>query len=109
MRNGHLLQGKLRKEVFDANTSIVGFRERCEKGASKYARLPEGVTIKEQFIGGMKSDWLIPQGADSEKVILYVHGGGYVSGSCSDHRGFVSKLAKNTGVTHLIFEYRLVS
>jgi acetyl esterase/lipase len=55
----------------------------------------------------MKSEWLIPNGADPEKLILYVHGGGYVSGSCSDHRGFVSKFAKNTGVTNLIYEYRL--
>lgn len=107
IRNGHLFQGKLKKEVFDLNTSIEGFRERCEKGASKYARIPEGVTIKAQFIEGMKSEWLIPQGADSNKVILYVHGGGYVSGSCSDHRGFVSKFAKNTGVTNLTYEYRL--
>lgn len=107
MRNRHLLQGKLKKEVFDSNTSIAGFRELCEKGASKYARIPQGVTIKEQFIEGMKSEWLIPQGADSDKVVLYVHGGGYVSGSCNDHKGFVSKFAKNTGVTNLIYEYRL--
>jgi|WetSurSiteA1Bulk_404760.scaffolds.fasta_scaffold01271_2 epsilon-lactone hydrolase len=107
MRNGHLFKGKLKKEVFDSNTSIAGFRERCEKGASKYSKIPESVTIKEQFIEGMKAEWLIPQGTDSNKVILYVHGGGYVSGSCSDHRGFVSKFAKNTEVTCLIYEYRL--
>ena len=55
----------------------------------------------------MKAEWLIPNGADPQKVILYVHGGGYVSGSCSDHRGFVSTIAKNTGVTNLIYEYLL--
>ncbi len=107
LRNRHLLQGKLKKEVFDSKTSIAGFRESCEKGAAKFSRIPEGVTIKEQCIEGMKSEWLIPQGADPYKVVLYVHGGGYVSGSCSDHRGFVSKFAKNTGVTNLLYEYRL--
>lgn len=107
MRNRHLLQGKLKKEVFDSNTSIAGFRELCEKGARKYSRIPEDVTIKEQFIEGMKSEWLIPKGAASDKVVLYIHGGGYVSGSCNDHRGFVSKFARNTGVANLIFEYRL--
>jgi epsilon-lactone hydrolase len=65
------------------------------------------VTIKTQVIENMKSEWLIPDGANREKVILYVHGGGYVSGSCSDHRGFISKFARYSGVTNLIYEYRL--
>lgn len=107
MRNRYLFQGKLKKEVFDFNTSIVRFREQCEKGAGKYSKIPKEITIKEQSIEGIKSEWLIPKGADSGKIILYVHGGGYVAGSCSDHRGFVSKFAKNTGVTNLIYEYRL--
>jgi monoterpene epsilon-lactone hydrolase len=107
IRNRHLFQGKLKKEVFDFNTSIAGLREQCEKGATRYAKVPGEVTIKEQIIEGIKSEWLIPNGADSRKVIVYVHGGGYVSGSCSDHRAFVSKFAQSTGVTNLVYEYRL--
>ena len=107
LRNRHLLQGKLKKDTFDFNTSIADFRELCEKGAGKYSKIPDSITIKEQTIEGIKSEWLIPEGTDTEKVILYVHGGGYVSGSCSDHRGFVSKFAEKTGVTNLVYEYRL--
>jgi epsilon-lactone hydrolase len=107
IRNSYLFRGKLKKETFDMNTSIQKFREDCEKGAARYAKLPEGVEVKEQIIEGIKSEWLMPEGAYPEKLIMYVHGGGYVSGSCSDHRGFVSKFAKNTGVTNLVFEYRL--
>lgn len=107
LRNRHLLQGKLKKPIFDFHTSIAGFREQCENGAAKYQKIPPGISIKEQSIEGIKSEWLIPEGADSGKLILYVHGGGYVAGSCSDHRGFISKFAKNTGVTNLLYEYRL--
>ncbi len=107
MRNSFLLRGKLKKETFDMNTSIEQFREDCEKGAARYAKIPEGITVKEQSIEGIKSEWLIPEGTNSEKVIMYVHGGGYVSGSCSDHRGFVSKFARFTGVSNLVFEYGL--
>ena len=107
MRNNFLFRGKLKKETFDMNTSIELFRENCEKGAARYAKAPEGIQVKEQTIEGIKSEWLIPDGAPHEKAILYVHGGGYVSGSCSDHRGFVSKFARFTGVTNLVFEYRL--
>ena len=107
MRNGHILQGKLKKEVFDSNTSIVEFRERCEKGASKFSKIPQGIAVKAQIIETMKSEWLIPDGSNPNKVILYIHGGGYVSGSCSDHRSFVANFAKTTGVQCLNFEYRL--
>jgi epsilon-lactone hydrolase len=105
-RNAHFLRGRWKKEVFDMNTSITGFRLRCEKGAGRF-RIPEGIEIKEDILDGMHSEWIIPQGADRKKLILYVHGGGYVSGSCSDHRGFVSKFARYTGVTNLIYDYRL--
>lgn len=107
LRNRHLLQGRKRKEVFDMNSSIEAFRDLCEKGAERYAKIPQGIAIKPQTIEGIRGEWLIPENSNPEKLILYVHGGGYVAGSCSDHRGFVSKFAKNTGVSNLVYEYRL--
>jgi epsilon-lactone hydrolase len=107
LRNGHLFRGKLKKEKFTLNTSILEFRQRCERGAQKHSKITGEVTVQEQIINHIKSEWLIPEGANPEKLILYVHGGGYVSGSCSDHRSFVSKFAKITGITNLIYEYRL--
>ncbi|HLN52781.1 MAG TPA: alpha/beta hydrolase [Lentimicrobium sp.] len=107
LRNRHILNGKFRKETYDMNTSIQGFRDLCEKGASRYAKIPDGISIKPDSIQGIKSEWIIPAGTDEQKLVMYVHGGGYVSGSCSDHRGFVSKLAKRSGYIHLVYEYRL--
>jgi len=107
IRNGHIFQGKLRKEVFDFNTSIPKFRESCEQGAKRFGNLPKEITIKKESIQDMNAEWIIPQNADSEKMILYVHGGGYVAGSCSDHRGIISKFAMFTLVTNLLYEYRL--
>lgn len=107
MRNRHLLQGKLTRERFDSRTPMLKFRELCEKGAAKYSRIPAGIAIKPEMIAGMKAEWIIPEGSDPTKMILYVHGGGYVSGSCSDHRGFVAKFARSCGFMNLVFEYRL--
>jgi acetyl esterase/lipase len=107
LRNRHILSGKFRKEVFDENTSIQAFRDRCEQGAARFARMPEGLEVKPFLIGDMKAEWLIPAGAAPEKAILYVHGGGYVSGSCNDHRGIVSKFSARAGFRTLIYEYRL--
>ncbi|MDP3445609.1 MAG: alpha/beta hydrolase [Ignavibacteria bacterium] len=107
LRKRHLFKGKLRKEVFDDNSSIENFRRECEDGAARYAKIPDGITIKEEIIAGIKGEWIIPVGANEDKLIMYVHGGGYVSGSCSDHRGFVSKFAKRCGVINYLYEYRL--
>ncbi len=107
IRNRHWFRFRLRKEKFDGNTSIQGFREQCEKGAGCYAKVPKGVSIREERIEDMQANWIVPPGTDPSRLILYVHGGGYVAGSCSDHRGFVAKLAANCGVTNLLYEYRL--
>lgn len=107
LRNRHLMQGRLKQEVYTDHSSITAFREQCEKGAARYAKIPMDVDVKPQTIGGIASEWLIPRGADPKKVIMYVHGGGYVAGSCNDHRGFISRFAKNTGVINLVYEYRL--
>ncbi|HET6557796.1 MAG TPA: alpha/beta hydrolase [Prolixibacteraceae bacterium] len=107
LRNRHLMQGRLTQEVYTDDSSITTFREQCEKGAARYAKVPEGVEIKPQMIEGIPAERLIPRDADPKKVIMYVHGGGYVAGSCNDHRGFISKFAKNTGVINLVYEYRL--
>ena len=107
MRNRHLFQGKFKKEIFDFNTSIEDFRQLCEQAANRYSKIPDGIEIKENIIMNIKSEWITPIGANRKNVIMYVHGGGYVSGSCNDHRAFVSKFAKNCGITCLQYEYRL--
>lgn len=107
LRNRHILNGKFGKETYDMNTSIQGFRDLCEKGASRFATMPEGMISEPGNIHGIKSEWLIPEGTDNTKIIMYVHGGGYVSGSCNDHRGLVSKFAKRSGYTTLMYEYGL--
>ena len=107
MRHRHLLKGKLKKETFTFDTSIAGFRDTCEKGAERYAKVPTGVSLSPEVLAGIPAEWIIPAGTDREKLIFYVHGGGYVSGSCHDHRAFVAKLARDTNVTTLHYEYRL--
>jgi acetyl esterase/lipase len=107
IRNRHLLQGRLRKPRFDSNTSITDFRAQCERSAARLSKLAPGVRVEPATIAGTSAEWLVPEGADRTKAILYVHGGGYVSGSCADHRGFVSTFARRLGVACLTYDYRL--
>ncbi len=116
LRNRHLLKLQLKRETWDMNTSVALFREACEKGASKTGKLPAGIQIEPTFIPelpeGLKAEWIYPgpqpqAGVDSQPVIFYVHGGGYISGSCADHRGFVAKITAGSGIATLLYEYRL--
>ncbi len=107
LRNRHLFRGQLKRDVFDMSSSIDKFREQCENGANKMMKIPDGVSVIEENIAGIKSEWLKPKSAPENKLILYVHGGGYVSGSCNDHRSFVSKFADACNLTTLQYEYRL--
>lgn len=107
MRNRHLLQGKRRRDAFTLESSIQDFRDQCERSAARMSRIPEGLRIEPTTVDGFPAERLIPSGAPDGKIVLYVHGGGYVSGSCADHRGFVSTFARNLGFTTLTYEYRL--
>ena len=108
MKNRHLLQGRLKPEVWDENTSVAAFRELAEAGNRRMANmLPAGLEVEPFDLAGMYAEWLIPAGAQKDKVILYTVGGGYVSGTCSDHRTLVAKVAHATGVTILMFNHRL--
>lgn len=107
MKNRHLLHFRLKRDKWDMNTSIPLFREKCEKLNSKISKLPEGVTVESFNIGGLPAEWIIPAGGTKARVILYAIGGGYVSGSCHDHRSIVAKLAKESGISILLYEHRL--
>ncbi|MCU7494071.1 MAG: alpha/beta hydrolase [Ignavibacteria bacterium] len=108
IKHRHLLRFQLKKkDVFDFNTSIAGFREDCEKGAGMFGKLPETIEVTPVNICHIKAEWIVPKGVGKDKVVFYTHGGGYVSGSCSDHRGLVSRIVKAVNIPALLFEYRL--
>ncbi len=67
---------------------------------------PEGVTYKSAVVAGVESIWALPVGADTSKVILYTHGGGFAVGSAASHRKLAGHLAKQLGVTALAIDYR---
>jgi acetyl esterase/lipase len=108
MRNRNLFKFRLKRDEWDFNTSIPEFRMRCEMGAARTAPIPEEITISSVDMDGLKAEWARPKDTAADTpVVFYTHGGGYVSGSCSDHRSYIAKLAKWSGMAVLLFEYRL--
>lgn len=68
---------------------------------------PEGVTCTPVDAGGVSAEWSVAPGVDEAKVVLYVHGGGYVMGSAGSHRDVTGRLSKAAGARVLSLNYRL--
>lgn len=69
-------------------------------------REPEDVTYREDTVGGVPGIWTLPAGADTTKVLLYTHGGGFAVGSASSHRKLAAHVAKALGVVSFVLDYR---
>jgi epsilon-lactone hydrolase len=69
--------------------------------------VPEDVRREAVEAGGVPAEWIVPPNADRERVILYLHGGGYVIGSINTHRALVAAIARSAGARALALDYRL--
>ncbi|MGC2445439.1 alpha/beta hydrolase [Candidatus Binatus sp.] len=70
-------------------------------------RVPADVTCEKVSAGGVNAEWIAAPGAAADRVILYLHGGGYVVGSINTHRAMVSRIARASNARALAIDYRL--
>ena len=70
---------------------------------------PREVDYTETEAGGRPAMWLVPKRARTDRVLLCLHGGGFVGGSIYTHRKMFGHLAKATGARALLVGYRLLS
>ena len=87
--------------------SLEQMREMANAMLAAMATVPDGVRFEAVDAGGVPAIWVVPEGATTDRVIQYLHGGGYVIGSASTHQNMVGHLAKATGCRALSVDYRL--
>jgi acetyl esterase/lipase len=88
------------------STDVVKLRKRLDSWA-QILRTPRGIHVTREEFQGMQAEWLTPRQFTEGKLLLYLHGGGYVFGSCATHRQMVSYIARAGRVRALLPEYRL--
>jgi epsilon-lactone hydrolase len=69
---------------------------------------PREVDYLETEAGGRPAMWAVPKQSSQDRVLLCIHGGGFVSGSLYTHRKMFGHLAKATGARALLVGYRLL-
>ena len=85
--------------------SIADQRAAYDRCFTQYP-IPEGTRIEPVTADGRPAEWIST--ADSvDRVILYLHGGGYMLGSLASYRGLGSRLATAAGARVLNLDYRL--
>lgn len=76
-------------------------------GAYSLAAEPTAVTYEETEVAGIAALRAAPIEADAELMVVYFHGGGFISGSKETHRKLAGHLAKVVGAPVLVPDYRL--
>jgi len=71
------------------------------------SQLPEGTKVEPVNADGVPAEWLATPNADMSRILLYLHGGGYVMGSIHTHRALVTGLSVASGARCLSLDYRL--
>src|SRR5580692_4465091 len=69
--------------------------------------VPDDVRISEVTAGGVPAHWLAAPGAAADRVLLFLHGGGYEFGSLRSDGELAARLGRASGMRVLFPEYRL--
>lgn len=69
--------------------------------------LDASITLEKVTANGVPAEWTRAPGADAKRVVLYLHGGGYVFGSILSHRHLVAEIGRAAGCRTLALDYRL--
>ena len=87
--------------------SLEQVRAARDKSSKRMFPAPPGVSVQPAQLGGCPGEWLRPAGAAANTVLLYLHGGAYITGSCHTHRGLAGHLAQSAGLDCFLLDYRL--
>jgi epsilon-lactone hydrolase len=75
--------------------------------AEKVFPTPPDVKVERVNAPTAPAEWLRPPSAEPGRVVLYLHGGGYVIGSPRSHRHLAAAIASAASASTLLLDYRL--
>ncbi len=77
------------------------------QATKNFATPPPDTHIESVDAGGVPGEWVCAPEVDQDRVLLYLHGGGYVIGSTHTHRGLIAGLSAAADCRALALDYRL--
>jgi acetyl esterase/lipase len=86
--------------------SLAERRQRLDGLGEQYP-MSADVRVEPADARGVPAEWTTTPGADPARVILFLHGGGYISGSLASHRHMIAQAGREAGARTLALAYRL--
>jgi acetyl esterase/lipase len=96
-----------KKPHLDPRIPADKLRLNFDGGLKRFAKLKGDVKVTAIKAGRTKAEWIEPENAQQHRVILYLHGGGYCTGSPDTHRHLVANLCRASSARGLLVDYRL--
>lgn len=84
----------------------LGLMRKYLDGMSDNLDLPATFTAVDA--DGVPAEWVVAPGTDSQRRLLYIHGGAFMMGSPRSHRNITSRFSELCGVAVLAIDYRLM-
>jgi len=84
------------RELLRSKPRPAGFAERRERldAIGSTAPLARDIILEPIDADGVPAEWSQAPGSDASPVLLFLHGGGYCSGSIVSHRGMVTEAGR---------------
>ncbi len=86
--------------------SVLQFRESYDEKSHPYDNEPS-VSITQIMIEGVNCYWFTPEDPSPDRIVIYLHGGGFAAGSVRSHGKMVSHFAKELQAEILFIDYAL--
>lgn len=104
------MEGVIKLLINNNNTVMKKRVEESRKGLEQLTslvKLPKDVDLEHIDINGMAAVWISSPEVDSNKVVLYLHGGGYILGSLNTHQDIAMRIGRAAKARVLLVDYRL--
>lgn len=103
---GQLL-AELRAGPSPVGLSVAAYRALDEEFIASLPPIPDDVQVATDTLAGLPVDRYTPAAGDVPRTLLYLHGGGYMSGSRRFYRDVAARLARACAARVVVPEYRL--
>ncbi len=100
------LKTLLRERGKPENPTVPEMRARIAEVGERFPA-PAEADVTPVAVAGQPAEWVAAPGCLADRAILYLHGGGYVIGSCDSHRNLAYNIAAASRAKVLLLDYRL--
>ncbi len=97
----------IRKPRVGRATPLAELRERYDLFAAGFGSVPSDIVVERAQFGQLRGEWLHVDESEPERLLLYLHGGGFISGAPEAYRPLIGRLCKAAGAAAFSLDYRL--